>query len=397
MALRLPFLRRGALASAGAACLYYYQRTSHALETPKLAAPQTQSIVLRDGRRLAFRAEGDGATPVFALHGMGSSHMTWISSEPRPPLTELGVQLIAVDRPGYGDSSPPPLCYSYSQFADDLTQLADALGIDKFCVAGHSSGGPYARGAAAVLGERVLSVASVAGDPPYAHPAAPAAVRESDFVYRRFGELGMYGIDPAAAFSKMRADALATGLPQKLHAWKSGVSGFVTDFQLERLPWSFRIEDISLGERCTIWVGERDNPATKLGAPLLARLVKGSKMRVVPGGEHNFVKAPEHLRAVLDELVSAAGRAGAPTVGQGSPSAEWAERIERLQAVIDDPKTTQQRRAMAAEALENVKQVLANSVVTLEAEKKTAKVEMAEGETEEEMDERLVVEGLVGR
>ena len=37
-----------------------------------------------------------------------------------------------------------------------------------------------------------------------------------------------------------------------------GAEGFLTDFALERLPWSFALEDIALGEKVTIWVGEKD-------------------------------------------------------------------------------------------------------------------------------------------
>ena len=38
-------------------------------------------------------------------------------------------------------------------------------------------------------------------------------------------------------------------------------------------------------------------------------LTPGSAMRVVPGGDHGFKSAPQHLKAILEELVSAAGRA----------------------------------------------------------------------------------------
>jgi pimeloyl-ACP methyl ester carboxylesterase len=45
--------------------------------------------------------------------------------------------------------------------------VADALGIDRFAVMGHSSGGPHAVACAALLPERVLAVLSVAGLAPY--------------------------------------------------------------------------------------------------------------------------------------------------------------------------------------------------------------------------------------
>ena len=44
----------------------------------------------------------------------------------------------------------------------------------------------------------------------------------------------------------------------KKWAWRPGVLGFVTDFTLERIPWSFKLEDVKLGERLTFWYGSKD-------------------------------------------------------------------------------------------------------------------------------------------
>lgn len=135
------------------------------------------SMTLRDGRRLAYHVHGQGV-PVFAFHGMESSSDTWDTMKwaDSQPLAQLypGVQVIAVDRPGYGDSSSPPRTYSYKTFVDDLAQLADELKIQRFCVAGHSSGGPCALAAAALLPERVVACAAVSSDAPYVHPKATA-------------------------------------------------------------------------------------------------------------------------------------------------------------------------------------------------------------------------------
>jgi len=46
----------------------------------------------------------------------------------------------------------------------DVAALADALAIGRFAVAGHSSGGPYAVGCAALLPERVTALLAMAAD-----------------------------------------------------------------------------------------------------------------------------------------------------------------------------------------------------------------------------------------
>ena len=95
-----------------------------------------ESLVLKDKRRLAYRVQGEGV-PIYLLHGMGSSHLTW-RTKPEKDLAQLcpGVRLILIDRPGYGDSDMPPAGYSYTQWAEDLAQLADHLGDSTFAVAG---------------------------------------------------------------------------------------------------------------------------------------------------------------------------------------------------------------------------------------------------------------------
>mmetsp|Transcript_177602 Transcript_177602/g.569562 ORF Transcript_177602/g.569562 Transcript_177602/m.569562 type:complete len:349 (-) Transcript_177602:81-1127(-) len=257
---------------------------------------------LRDGRLLAYHVEGFGV-PVIVFHGMGSSRLTWLGTE---PLSEIcpGVQLVAIDRPGYGGSSPPPLGYSYSDFARDVAELADHLKLPRFCVAGHSSGGPYALAAAALLPGRVVACAAISSDAPYSHPAAPPELREADDFNQPavLSDSGLYGQEPRAFAEGMRRSALEKGAPAKAHAWKGGVDGWLLDFMLERLPWSFRLESITLGPRLSIWVGSEDVEAIKIGTPFMQSLVSGSQVRVVQGGNHGFKSDQKHLAAILTEL-----------------------------------------------------------------------------------------------
>ena len=288
-----------AAAVAAAALAAASARTAEA----EAASPiQVERITLKDGRVLAYRELGDpDGVPIIALHGMSSSHLTWLPESPLWSVTS-GVRLIAIDRPGYGGSTDPPACYSYAKFAYDLAQLADALNIERFAVAGHSSGGPYALAAAALLPSRVLACAAVSSDPPYSHPRCPEAVRLSDGMSVD-GKGGFYGRDPVAKVSNWRAKVCAAeGGEGKKWAWKQGVVGFVTDFMLERLPWSFRIEDIALGDRLSIWYGTRDYEPMIVGAPWMQSLVPGSQLRVVQDGKHSFKSDPVHMSAILTEL-----------------------------------------------------------------------------------------------
>ena len=306
-AARLPALARGL--NIASACRLAAAAATAAAATATVAfaeaaAPTTgavQKCVLSDGRHITYRVVGpDDGIPILCFHGMSSSHLTWL---PKIPLSSIapGVKMITVDRPGWGGSCDPPACYSYARFAADIAELADALELSSFAIAGHSSGGPCALAVAALLPDRVLACAAVSSDPPYNHPRCPEIVRASDDMASD-QKGGFYGRDPIAKVSKWRANTLASGPDDKVWAWQQGVLGWVTDFTLERLPWSFKIEDIALGSNCTFWCGSEDYPPILLGAPWMQTLVPGSGLHIVPGGNHGFKSQPEHMGAILSQL-----------------------------------------------------------------------------------------------
>jgi pimeloyl-ACP methyl ester carboxylesterase len=75
--------------------------------------------------------------------------------------------------------------------AADASAVADALGIDRFAVMGHSSGGSHALACAVLLQERVLGVVVVAG-------MAPFGAEGLDW-FEGFGPAGEAQLRPAAA------------------------------------------------------------------------------------------------------------------------------------------------------------------------------------------------------
>jgi len=147
---------------------------------------------LGDGRALhAYDAgadDGDGRLAVFWHHGTPN-----IGAPPRPlfpAAEELGIRWVSYDRPGYGGSTPRP-DRDVASAAADATSVADALGIDRFAVVGHSSGGSHALACAALLPGRVLGVVSVAG-------LAPLGAEGLDW-FEGFGPGGEADLRAAAA------------------------------------------------------------------------------------------------------------------------------------------------------------------------------------------------------
>jgi pimeloyl-ACP methyl ester carboxylesterase len=152
-----------------------------------VAVPST--ITLPDGRRLAFDDVGapDGV-PVVYLHGTPDSRLARHPDD--AVAAALGVRLLAVDRPGAGDSDPDPTG-DLAALGHDLVALLDHLDLPDACLLGWSAGGLAALAAASVLGPRAAGLALVATVPPveaYRDESVLAALGPSR---RAFAELAV--------------------------------------------------------------------------------------------------------------------------------------------------------------------------------------------------------------
>ncbi len=94
-------------------------------------------LKLGDGRTLHVYDTGDadGRLTVFWHHGTPN-----IGAPPEPlfaAAARLGIRWVSYDRPGYGGSTP---CRGrdLASAAADVSSVADALGIERFAVMGHS-------------------------------------------------------------------------------------------------------------------------------------------------------------------------------------------------------------------------------------------------------------------
>ncbi|KAH8647852.1 Alpha/Beta hydrolase protein [Xylariales sp. PMI_506] len=108
-----------------------------------LEFPEGDLLTLPDGRSLCYSIYGDrnATKTIFLQHGLPGSHLEGLGYE--EPGQKHGIRVIAIDRPGMGGSTFQPGRRLLDAPADILA-LADHLGVDRFCVVGHSGGGPYA-------------------------------------------------------------------------------------------------------------------------------------------------------------------------------------------------------------------------------------------------------------
>lgn len=123
----------------------------------------TKYIELNDGRDLCYTVYGDPfGTPFFFFHGFPGSRLDILLFNGDAIAKQKGVKLIAVDRPGYGDSEFQKE-RTLLDWPKDIAELADTLKIDKFSILGYSGGGPYALACAYQIPERLNKVCVISG------------------------------------------------------------------------------------------------------------------------------------------------------------------------------------------------------------------------------------------
>jgi pimeloyl-ACP methyl ester carboxylesterase len=122
-------------------------------------------VKLADGTDVGYAEAGDpDGYPVLHLHGSPSSRLEVSFPAFLQAAEDLGIRIVAPDRPGMGLSTFRR--FSIQDYARLVGSFADALGLERFAVTGLSGGGKYACACAWVLSERVTRVALVSLKPP---------------------------------------------------------------------------------------------------------------------------------------------------------------------------------------------------------------------------------------
>jgi len=119
---------------------------------------QGETITLPDRRNLGYLIVGEGK-PVFYFHGLPTSRLDVFLLK---GFSSTHLQMIGVDRPGFGLSTFAPN-RRVSDFAADISFLANHLGIDKFALLGVSGGAHYVITCAALLTDRVTRAVVISG------------------------------------------------------------------------------------------------------------------------------------------------------------------------------------------------------------------------------------------
>lgn len=128
--------------------------TSRSQYDPAVATPS--NVTLGSGLRLSYGDQRRGSEPVVVL--LPGPTDSWHSYRPVLDLLPPDVGVIAVSQRGHGDSDKPDTGYRVEDFAADVVQLLDGLGVERAVLVGHSGSCFVARRAALDHPERVAGL-----------------------------------------------------------------------------------------------------------------------------------------------------------------------------------------------------------------------------------------------
>lgn len=112
-------------------------------------------IVLKDGSKINYIAQGRGDQKVLFIHGNLANSQWWESTLARLP---PGFEGVALDLPGSGASPETGLRHTMDYFASVADKFTDALGWRQFHLVGHSMGGGVSQVFAIRHPEKVLKL-----------------------------------------------------------------------------------------------------------------------------------------------------------------------------------------------------------------------------------------------
>lgn len=307
---------------------------------------ENQTFILPDGRTLGFAEYGPATgRPLLFFHGFPSSR---IEAEPLAKMAHASnIRVIALERPGFGLSSPQPGRRIVDWPADVAAFAEGQTGLKRYAVMGLSGGGPYALACvapgAATRGA-VTRVGLFASGPPW-----EAGARYMSFTRRvlcwmanrwpsGLGAILMMCVHTLRRLivwppSQKRIDAVLDAVGKKVgedvenysdekrarrrehllrilanEPFRQGAAATVWETKLlSAQDWGFRFEDVDF-DPVRIWHGAKDaNSPVVMMRYLAGRLPHGELTEFAD--DTHYTMFP-HVEGAMEELVSEEAKQG---------------------------------------------------------------------------------------
>jgi len=287
-------------------------------------SPLDFSIRLRDGRSMGIASVGrDDGFPIIHFHGSGSSRLEVKLFAAKA--SEEGVRLIGLDRPGIGLSDPKS-GFRLLDWPDDVVEVADQLGIERFAVEGLSAGGPFALACAYKIPHRLTAcgLISSVSQPDLVMRAGTRTMRTmwwigahaphlmllyARLIQRMTGSdkdsIEKYLVRYAARLGK--ADMQLLNNPEirgliaqaMAESFRQGADGNL-EVVLAEIHWGFQLHQVKF-EKLFLWHGEQDRIMPIAPARLLAQMLPHCTATFYPDDGH-FSTIANHAQDIFHQL-----------------------------------------------------------------------------------------------
>jgi 3-oxoadipate enol-lactonase len=270
-------------------------------------------IEMDDGVELAVDVAGSGPG-LLLVHGFGGAKEDFAD---HVPALAVDHTVVIVDNRGHGASDGPddpaaysPAAHSFERLVTDMFEVADALGLDRFRLLGHSMGGMVARRMVLERPDRIEALVLM--------DTAPGPIPEFDVDLMDAG--GMVALTQGKAALKELLDLgtpLNTPAYERLLAERPGYQEFQDQKwdALSEVMWGVLVSVIAhqaddLPELATITcptlviVGELDQPFL---APsrAMAEAIPDARLAVIPHAGHSpQFENPEAWISALKEFLA---------------------------------------------------------------------------------------------
>ncbi len=284
------------------------------------------TVRLRDGRNIGIALVGrDDGFPIIHCHGSGSSRLEVQLFAAQAD--HSGVRLIGLDRPAVGRSDPKPGS-RLLDWPDDVAEVADHLGIERFAAEGLSAGGPYALACAAKIPQRLTACGLISTiSPPdlmrktgtglmgamwRITPRVPRLLLlYARLVQRLTGSdaeshekyLARYAARLGEADQHFLSNPEIRGQIAQVMAesFRQGAEGNLEVVVTETRSWGFQVEQVAF-EKLFLWHGEQDRIAPVAPARLLAQLLPHCTATFYPDEGH-FSTMAHHAQEIFSLLL----------------------------------------------------------------------------------------------
>jgi pimeloyl-ACP methyl ester carboxylesterase len=253
--------------------------------------PAKNGIAELPGTRLGYWDTGGGGQPVVFLHPASGSALIWLYQQ--PVFAKAGYRVIAYSRRNYYNSDPAPES-NPGTGVEDLENLAEFFGLDKFHLVASAAGGSVAADYALSIPQRLLTLTissnNLAATQGYiAETAAMIKLKEWDELPVWFRELG-----PSYRAANPEGVAKWTELNHKSETGRGARQNRMNVVTPEKLE--------TLEVRTLLMTGAADMFTPPSITRMIARHVPNSEVVIVPECGHSpYWEQPEFFnRAVLE-------------------------------------------------------------------------------------------------